>query len=313
MGKLIAQLASASGLLENDVRKIVMTAHRRYKHYKIKKRDGSDREISQPAKEVKLLQRIFQKEILSALPVHPSATAYEKGLSIKENAERHMHNGPILKLDFCNFFPSIKSNDWVRYAESHELLDDDEDRELSARLLFKSNANSGQLRLAIGAPTSPHISNILMYEFDRLMSEKAAKEVVTYTRYADDLTFSAKRTGYLQPIEKLVRKTLGEIEFPRLRLNDEKTVLATKKYRRVVTGLTLTNDGKISIGRERKKLIRAMVNRSITGSLDDENTQRLIGFLAFAHDAEPEFVLRLKLKYGELNMSKLVGKISQRS
>ena len=54
MGHLIEILASNSGLLENDVRKIVMTAHRRYKHYTIKKRNGGDRPISQPAKEVKL-------------------------------------------------------------------------------------------------------------------------------------------------------------------------------------------------------------------------------------------------------------------
>jgi retron-type reverse transcriptase len=307
MGHLITQLASGSGLLENDVRKIVATAHRRYKHYTIKKRNGEDRPISQPAKEVKLLQRLFQKQFLQNLPVHPSATAYEKGLSIKENAGRHMHNGPILKLDFKNFFPSIKASDWVAYAEAHGLLDDLEDRELSARLLFKSTRTSAGMRLAIGAPTSPHISNLLMYDFDRLMAERAAREMVTYTRYADDLTFSAKRTGYLQPIEKLVRTTLREINRPRLILNDEKTVFATTKYRRVVTGLTLTNDGTISIGRERKKLIRAMIHHYEQGLLDAENSRKLVGLLAFANDAEPAFVLRMKLKYGEKLMAEILG------
>lgn len=307
MGSLIPKLASASGLLENDVHKIVSTAHRRYKHYTIKKRNGGDRPISQPAREVKLLQRIFHRVVLCALPVHPAATAYEKGLSIKENAERHMHNGPILKLDFKDFFPSIKASDWIAYAEAHGLLDDFEDRELSARLLFMATKTSAGMRLSIGAPTSPHISNLLMYEFDRMIAERAAKEMVTYTRYADDLTFSAKRTGYLQPIEKIVRKTLREIDRPRLNLNDEKTVFATRKYRRVVTGLTLTNDGTISIGRERKKLIRAMINRYAQGSLDDEASRKLVGLLAFANDAEPAFVLRMKLKYGEQVMSQILG------
>jgi hypothetical protein len=163
------------------------------------------------------------------------------------------------------------------------------------------------MRLAIGAPTSPHISNLLMYDFDRLMAERAAREIVTYTRYADDLTFSAKRTGYLQPIEKLVRKTLREIDRPRLTLNDDKTVFATMKYRRVVTGLTLTNDGTISIGRERKKLIRAMINHYALGLLDAENSRKLVGLLAFANDAEPEFLLRMKLKYGQQLMSEILG------
>lgn len=307
MGRLISQLAGLSGLLENDVQKIVTTAHNRYKHYKIPKRNGGKREIAQPAKEVKLLQRIFQREFLTNLPVHPAATAYEKGLSIKENASRHMLNGPILKLDFSNFFPSIKANDWKNYAREKSILDDELDIELSSRLLFKYTKGAKQLRLAIGAPTSPHLSNLLMYEFDRLIAERAAHEVVTYTRYADDLTFSAKRTGYLQHIEKLVQKTLKEISYPRLQLNEEKSVLATKKYHRVITGLTITNNSTVSIGRERKKLIRAMIHRYIAGNLDNDSKKKLLGLLAFASDVEPEFLLRMRLKYGEEEISKIIS------
>ena len=76
--------------------------------------------------------------------------------------------------------------------------------------------------------------------------------------------------------------------------------------RRVVTGLTLTNDGTISIGRERKKLIRAMIHHYEKGLLDAENLRKLVGLLAFANDAEPAFVLRMKLKYGEKLMAEIL-------
>jgi RNA-directed DNA polymerase len=307
MGQLISHLSALSGLLERDVRLIMRTAPRRYKTYKIKKRNGGDRVISQPAKEVKLLQRLFETEYLSNLPVHPAAMAYEKGTSIRENADRHSPNGPILKLDFSNFFPSIRAKDWLQYADQHALLEDLEDRELAGRLLFQQPKGASVLRLAIGAPTSPHLSNLLMYEFDREMFEKAANEVVTYTRYADDLTFSAARTGHLQPIEKLVRRTLREIEFPILKLNDDKRVFATRKYRRMVTGVILTNDSRLSIGRERKKLIRSMIHYYIQNKLPVEEIPKLRGLLAFAKDVEPEFVLRMTVKYGEGPMSALSG------
>lgn len=306
MGSLIARLSAVSGLLERDVALIVRTAPHRYKTYPIDKRTGGTRMISQPAKEVKVLQRLLESEYLSSLPIHPAAMAYEKGTSIRKNADAHSPNGPILKLDFENFFPSIRIRDWLNYADQHNLFEDVADRELAGRLLFQQPKRSTTLRLAIGAPTSPHLSNLLMYEFDRLMFERASREVVTYTRYADDLTFSAARTGYLQRIEKIVRSTLRDIEFPRLKLNDKKRVLATKKYKRMVTGVILTNDNRLSIGRERKKLIRAMIYRFSKNDLSDDQIKNLRGLLAFSNDVEPEFVLRMKIKYGEETLKSLL-------
>ena len=305
MGELISRLSALSGLLERDVRLIMRTAPRRYKTYKIEKRNGGERLISQPAKEVKILQRLFAAEYLKDLPVHPAAMAYEKGTSIRENADRHSPNGPMLKLDFSQFFPSIRARDWAAYAEQHAILEDADDRELAGSLLFHHAKGSSTLRLAIGAPTSPHLSNLLMYEFDRQMFDKASGEVVTYTRYADDLTFSAKRTGYLQPIEKLVRQTLRDIDFPKLKLNDQKRVFATRKYRRMVTGIILTNENRLSIGRDRKKLIRSMIHHYVEKKLPVGELPRLRGLLAFAKDVEPEFVLRMTVKYGAETLAAL--------
>lgn len=305
MASLISRLSSLSGLIEHDVRLILRTAHHRYKSYPIDKRNGGERIISQPAREVKLLQRIFMTDILPDLPIHPAAMAYERGTSIRKNADRHSPNGPILKLDFSDFFHSIRVDDWLAYCEAHNLLDDGEDRLLAGNLLFMKMKGKVKLRMAIGAPSSPHLSNLLMYEFDRIMFDYAASQYVTYTRYADDLTFSAERTGYLQPIEKLVTKAIKEVKFPQLFLNNSKRVFATKKYRRMVTGIILTNDHRLSIGRERKKLIRSMIHHFSENKIDEEGIHRLRGLLAFAHDVEPEFILRMRLKYG----SDLIDKI----
>nr|QQZ50993.1 hypothetical protein JKL49_07225 [Phenylobacterium glaciei] len=64
------------------------------------------------------------------------------------------------------------------------------------------------MRLAIGAPSSPALSNILMWDIDAAIAEMIDGEQVSYTRYADDLTFSARRTGYLNGIEKGLRAIL---------------------------------------------------------------------------------------------------------
>lgn len=137
-----------------------------------------------------------------------------------------------------------------------------------------------------------------MHDFDAEISEMAEAERVTYTRYADDLTFSARRTGYLNGIERELKRILREITSPSLSLNPSKTVMATRKYKRFVTGLVLTNDNKVSIGHERKRRIHAALYRESQGRLDYQQRARLAGLLAFVNDVEPAFLARLEEKYG---------------
>jgi hypothetical protein len=298
MSELVQSLIRATGLAERDVLRIISTAPSRYKEYLIPKRTGGTRLIAQPAVEVKALQRVFVREYLSKLPIHGAAAAYRIGRSIRDNALVHVENGPILKMDFKEFFPSIVPADWEKYCDSRGLFVDPYERHLTSQLLFHRRKGSTVLRLAIGAPSSPQLSNILMYEFDALVSEVVQKDFVAYTRYADDLTFSAKRTGYLVNVQRQVKRIVRDLRWPRLRINEDKTVLATKKYHRQVTGLVLSNDGKVSLGRDRKRLISSRVHHAKLGKLSREEAVNLSGQLSFVHAVEPEFLSKLEAKYG---------------
>lgn len=298
MSELINLLTTQTGLSKLNVTQIISNAPNRYKTYRIPKRRGGSRIISQPARELKSLQRILLAEILSKLPVHRSATAYRPGVSIKQNAEFHAENGPIMKFDFEDFFPSIVAKDWVIYCRQKNVFADPNDIEISTNLLFHRQRNGRALKLAIGAPSSPCLSNVLMYEFDEKLCERVGKDKVTYSRYADDLTFSAKRTGFLTRVEHMLRQTIRESANPRLKLNESKTVVATRKYKRFVTGLILTNDNKISLGHNRKRQIQAAVHHYLLGKMEVKEQLRLAGLLAFANDVEPDFLIRLKVKYG---------------
>jgi RNA-directed DNA polymerase len=297
VSRIVKFLSQATGLRPHDVEAIIHQAPVSYKRYTIAKRSGGRRAIAQPAKEVKKLQRLLAMR-LSALPVHDAATAYVRGCSIRDNAERHASNGPILKFDFKDFFPSIKSRDWESYCLTRGVFSEAEDVRLSSRLFFTKEPGSTILRLAIGAPSSPWLSNVLMYDFDKSICEQVAEDKVTYSRYADDLTFSAPRTGFLNRVENVLRRTISNLQSPRLRINDEKTVLATMKYRRVVTGLVLANDGRVTIGRERKREIRAALHHAFSGKLDHEEAGRLAGLLAYIKGVEPQYFEELTSRYG---------------
>ncbi len=303
MSEVIRALSEATGLFPTIVREIINRAPISYKWYTIPKRSGARRQIAQPAREVKALQRALVAH-LSHLPIHVAATAYRPGLSIRDNALVHAAAGPIMKFDFSDFFPSIRSTDWRAYCENRGLFSD-EDIELSSNLLFTKFIGRSPLRLAIGAPSSPWLSNVLMYEFDEKMTLAVAEDKVTYSRYADDLTFSARRTGYLNKVERNLRATLREMSNPKLRLNVDKTVLVTARYRRVITGLVLANDGRVTIGRERKRELRAAIHRAETGGLDAAAKAKLAGLLAHVKSVEPAYFNQLIARHGSDLLSRL--------
>ena len=292
------------GLGSSASAQLIRTAPERYAHYTIPKRRKGRRTISQPASELKVVQRALIEKLLAKLPVHPTATAYAEGSSIRANAARHAENGPIKKYDFKDFFPSLTEYSWLTYCQKNDVCDRTNAIAL-ARLLFMRPPGARILRLSIGAPASPSLSNILMYQFDRLIADRVANDFVTYTRYADDLTFSAERTGYLTSVDGILKRSLSEIGSPKLRLNENKTVTATKKYRREVTGLILTNDMRVSLGRTRKRELRARLHHFCVGKLDLDQTVKLAGHMAFAKDVEPEFYTRMERVYGREAMSSL--------
>lgn len=299
--ELILGLSRISGLSPYDVRAISLRAPRMYKTFSVFKADGvSTREIAQPAREVKLLQRAFNELVLSALPVHSCATAYRSkpGLSLKDNVTPHAENGPILKMDFRSFFPSIKSRDWASYCRNSGVILSEDDIHLSEQLLFRRASKGRPLELAIGAPSSPFLSNILMYRFDELIFERMAERYVTYTRYADDMTFSAQRTGFLQGVQSVVAKTVREIKYPSLTINGNKTRFVTTKFGRHVTGLTISLDGRVTAGQYRKRQIRAGVHKFSMGQLDEGAAIRLAGLIAFVNSVENDFIVKLKERYG---------------
>lgn len=293
-----------TGFTHSHLWSIIYSAPERYKVFTIAKRTGGRREIAQPSTELKIVQRAFVDLILKELPIHHSAKAYRGGMSIRDNAIVHAGTNPILKMDFKNFFPSIIEDDWRKYCFENPILSD-ADFEISKKILFRRPKFGRKLRLSIGAPSSPILSNVLMWKFDETLEKHLLEHEVAYSRYADDLTFSGPRLGHLYVVEKLVRRTLSEISYPDLKINSNKTKMITSKYGRKVTGLTLSNDGKITIGKFKKRNIRVMIDHYKKGKLSDPSVEKLHGLLCFAKSVEPEYVEGLIEKYG----MKIVGEL----
>lgn len=300
--------------LEISVENLLMfllNAPKMYKVYRIPKRTHGYRVIAQPTKQLKEYQRKFINIFFPYLPVHEYAMAYQKNKNIQQNAEIHKNNSYLLKMDFENFFNSITpALFWNEWENINPYIFDENEKNLFSRLLFwnpnRKRTQRENLILSIGAPSSPLISNFVMYRFDKLITQYCLDKNINYTRYADDLTFSTNIKNILYQIPVEVSKNLNLLFGNKLRINNSKTVFSSKAHNRHITGITITNNNKLSLGRERKRYIRALVHQYKYAQLEKADIQYLKGLLNFCKSIEVSFIHSLAQKYGNETLKNIM-------
>lgn len=307
--QLKQRLLDALPFSKSELNLLVETAPFRYKEYQIPKREkGKFRNIAQPTPEIKLLQTWLIENIFSHFRVHSVAKAYKKKTGLVDNVEPHKNNRFLLKIDFENFFPSITAERFKKFLGNENFSE--QDIVLLCNVFFKHDRATRSLRLAIGAPSSPTLSNILLYPLDEAIDSKCREMGITYTRYADDLSFSTNEPNQLEKLERLLPILINEASPVDLVINAEKTVHTSKKHGRRITGLVITSKNEISIGRERKRLLRSQIYRFLNGMLAPEEKDSVRGYLAFLNSVEPAQITRLKKYYGENIIDNLMSSIS---
>ncbi|WP_239427943.1 retron St85 family RNA-directed DNA polymerase [Snodgrassella communis] len=307
----IIKYADSLEISVENLQIFLLNAPKMYKVYKILKRTHGYRVIAQPTKQLKEYQRKFIKIFSQYLVVHEYAMAYQKNKNIQQNAEIHKNNSYLLKIDFENFFNSITpALFWNEWENTNPDIFDEDEKKLFSRLLFWNpnikRTKQEKLILSIGAPSSPSISNFVMYRFDKLITQYCLNKNINYTRYADDLTFSTNTKNILYQIPAEVSKNLNLLFGNKLRVNNSKTVFSSKAHNRHITGITITNNNKLSLGRERKRYIRALVHQYKYAQLEKADIQYLKGLLNFCKSIEVSFIHSLAQKYGNETLKNIM-------
>lgn len=156
------------------------------KHYRVwpvQKADGSKRWLQAPLAELKAWQ-LELLPYLHTLPVHPAARAYRPGGqdNIAVAREHLQHMGPqgwMVTADIRDFFGHIRISHLLHAGVIPWV----------AEVITIPHPRRGRV-LPQGAPTSPVAANLAMYDFDQAVQEILPAGVL-YTRWADDLGFSA--------------------------------------------------------------------------------------------------------------------------
>jgi RNA-directed DNA polymerase len=216
----------------------------RYLNFAIPKKSGGARTISAPKTALKILQRKLSQVLYSVYEPKASVHGFLPARSILTNAKQHAHKKFILNIDLKDFFGSIH---FGRVAGIFVAPPYNLPKEV-ATVLAQICCYSG--KLPQGAPTSPIVSNMVCVRMDSRLRLLAKEFKCTYTRYADDITFSTtlpnfpKEIAYLDTQENKLKAILGErlisiIQNNGFEVNENKIRLQHKNQRQEVTGLTV--------------------------------------------------------------------------
>ena len=279
--------AAVLGVEVNRLEEILNNVSGHYQEFWMRKRSGGYRMISAPDKDLQAIQSTIYSRILSSVTiVHPAAVGFRCGRSVVDNAAPHLGKRYVLKMDIHDFFGSIRSPR-VRQTFKKIGYPENVSKVLGALCCLHRH-------LPQGAPTSPALSNIVGYEMDRKLAALAAEYGVTYTRYADDLTFS----GDVFPKEQIIPQVKRIIRDEKFEPNHKKTHFMNQSSRKIITGVSVASGVKLTIPKSKKREIRKNVYFILTkglaehqrriGSHDPAYLKRLIGMLCYWRAIEPD-------------------------
>ncbi len=249
-----------------------------YTTFQIPKRSGGQRTIQAPVERLKLLQRRLSDLLqdchdeinASAKRKDQIAHGFKRDRSIITNAKQHRNRRWVFNVDLEDFFPSINFGRVRGYfLRNRDFILQERVATVIAQIACHENS------LPQGSPCSPIISNLVAHVLDMRLVKLASECGCTYSRYADDLTFSTNKkdfpfqiagpsgTSADRPHLWLPGEPLKQIiEQAGFRINSKKTRMMYRDSRQNVTGLVVNK--KLNVAREYRHNIRAMVHRLVT-------------------------------------------------
>ena len=237
----------------------------------IPKKSGGKRKIQIPCRGLKEIQG-YIAEILNALFTPQSCvTGFVRGKNIIDNAKPHVGHKYLLSWDIKDFFSSIYAK-LVKYCLVNDPFNfpDDIANLITNICGVRIEEDSCKRVLPQGSPCSPILSNIVFAVFDKYIVDHCTWRGVIYTRYADDMTFSADHDFYYDSRFSWGRVLPSNGQFyhnkhlrqffylaKRLNINKKKTRKCKQGQRKIVTGIVV-ND-KLNVKREYVREIRNLL------------------------------------------------------
>lgn len=288
--------------------------------YQWLERPSGPRLLEAPRPRLLTAQRVVLHELLNAIPTHPVVHGFVAGRSVVTGAREHVGADTVLTLDLEHFFAAVTAGRiWgvLRSAGLPEpvahLLAGLTTTATPVRVLaamphgpdpgrqFRLRHRLAVPHLPQGSPTSPALANLVAFGLDRRLAAYAAAVGLTYTRYADDLTFSGtfRHQAHVRSFARAVGRIVADEGF---RLNEAKTRWRGRHERQTVTGVVVNEHP--AIPRDEVDRLRAILHDCRVSGPDVANRDghpdfraHLLGRISWVASVHPDRGARLRAQF----------------
>lgn len=278
-----------------------------YYRFSVEKPSGGLRHLAAPKKTLASIQKKLKVEILDRTEPHPACCSYYRGRSILDCAKPHQSTSMVVRIDIQDFFPSIGFGAIRNIFENLgynqgiatclSLICCDVPRIPvfhNGRRYFRA---SGHQHLPQGACTSPALSNLFFETLDKRFTELAVDLSCNYTRYADDLFFSAQSDAVPKhfAVANLIKNVIIDLGRKQLKINTKKILVRHKHQRQSVLGLTVNE--KAMPNRQWRRRFRTEIDWCEKYSLYPYLAKYIRGKYEYLHMVQPQKANDLELKH----------------
>lgn len=245
-----------------------------YTSFTIPKKSGGTRTILAPSAHLKSLQSSLSNLLLNCIDEinetnqkkytykHALSHGFVRECSIMTNAVMHLNQKNVLNIDLKDFFDSFNFGR-VRgfFIKNNHFKLNPHIATVIAQIACYDN------KLPQGSPCSPVITNLITHSLDIKLASLAKKYSCIYSRYADDMTFSTRKSVFPYKLMRLRgkkkyfvgKKLRNKIEKSGFSINEAKTRIQFKDSRQDVTGLIVNQ--KPNVKKEYWRTVKSQCHR----------------------------------------------------
>lgn len=288
---------------------------RHYRYRRLVKPSGGMRVIEIPKPRLKALQRAVLDEIVGRIAPHDAVHGFRRGRSIATNAQRHVGQEVVVRLDLEDFFPSITVArvrgvlTAVGYprrvaellaglctnAVPSEVL---EGLPTGSRDATMQRLTYAAPHLPQGGPCSPALANLVAYRLDCRLTGLSRAAGATYTRYADDLVFSGGRQ-LARSVKRFATSVAATVMEEGFTVNFRKTRVMRQAHQQLVAGVVVNRHP--NMDRREYDRLKAILTNCVRHGAETQNRgghpqwrEHLHGRVAHVASINPQRALRLR-------------------
>lgn len=289
------------GFSESEIYNIIKNKSQYYESFEIKKKSGYTRKIDSPTGDLKLIQKVILNRLLYSFNTHKLSFGFTPNKSRIDSAKLHINKKVLYCIDLKDFFGTITKK--RIYGLLINLGYNQEVSELLTKLITYKN------KLPQGSPTSPQISNMILFRLDKRLNGLSIKYNLNYSRYADDITFSGDKI--ILPTIRTIDRIIKQEGF---KVQRDKTRILSQKNRQNHLGFIL-ND-KLSFGRNKYRKLKSLIHNCKTKGVETQTDldlivfrNKLFGNMAILKEIDPWKWYILKTELNLINWNEFQDKI----